>query len=511
MKKFLIVIVMLLLCPVPSALADGIILPPIPPYHPIEENEQIAAINYQDGLQKMIIAVNFNMKNISQAVWIFPVPAKPERVAIDVVESFPYLYGSEIVEGAKYSVDPIIKATTITQLYPLIYFWFLEGIEPIYYLTEPLMALAAYGKGYVEVTVHERLEKGGITTEVITAETGDALYNYLQGKGLNLTKGSIPVLDSYIGMEYTFVVSWVSSKEEGEKFYCREEQRNVEVCYTLYSPVCGSDGITYPNDCMACRNPSVEWYTMGECEYPHKPYYSRQPGIFITFPTDKIYYPLLPTSVYGSKKIPIRIYLLDFVTPEIFSEIKSYTTVNYYTQEYYGYPRKVYESIPDFERYHSLKDFYGNVEVKGYTKVEINAPSKYFTQDLWFKDRAPAKVSYANLIYSSFSEHPLISGIALVLLISALTGAVTGLLVFREAKRFAIIGLTNIFSIIGLAIAIAFTRTRKIDESIKKRLRKEGLIAITVDKRKIVFIILFSIFFLILAALIGFLIKLPLM
>ena len=36
------------------------------------------------------------------------------------------------------------------------------------------------------------------------------------------------------------------------------------VCYEIYSPVCGCDGVTYPNDCYADRLGVISYVT-GEC------------------------------------------------------------------------------------------------------------------------------------------------------------------------------------------------------------------------------------------------------
>ena len=112
--------------------------------------------------------------------------------------------------------------------------------------------------------------------EVITAKDGQAIYNYFSRKGFNIKEGNISELNSYIGKDYSFIVSWIA--------------------------------------------PGI---VNGKTK--------RRRGIFINFPTSKIYYPLILTSAYGETKMPITIRVLGYVKPEIFSEIKPYTKVGYFT------------------------------------------------------------------------------------------------------------------------------------------------------------------------------------
>jgi hypothetical protein len=53
-------------------------------------------INYDNGLQKMIVSVGFEGENSNGVVWLFPVPSDQNKVAIDVVKSLPQLSGEEI-------------------------------------------------------------------------------------------------------------------------------------------------------------------------------------------------------------------------------------------------------------------------------------------------------------------------------------------------------------------------------------------------------------------------------
>jgi len=501
MKK-IVLSLLLVLTLVPShVLADGMIIEPyIDRWRPVDENSQLAAINYQDGVERMIISVNFNMKDIDKVAWIFPVPSLPNNVAIDVVDEFPYMYGYDVVEKSKADIENIMSAIRATQIYPLFF-----G-RRAYYYPVPMLDMFA-GKagapvetGREEVVVHEHLEKHGMTTEIVTARSGDALYDYLKDNGLNIDKGSIPVLDSYIGKDYTFVISWVTPPAEEDKIYCTDEQRNVTACYELYSPVCGSDGRTYSNDCYACRNTRVEWYTIGDCEYstPYMPIYYRQPGIFISFPTDEIYYPLLPTSAYGSKVIPITLYVFGHVKPDYPTAIEPYTRTKYYIQD------QLYIE--------GLVNFFGDMDLNDvkYTKIEIESPSKLFAEDLWMLKGAPMKASYASGLYSLMRNNSTSFSIVLLFVVSGIAGALSGMVIFKDYKKFALVGLFNVFSIIGLAIALSFTETRHVDERLKKHLRREGLLVISSDKRKLQFLVVFSVLLLIITLVLGYLIKLPL-
>lgn len=441
----------------PLANADGGIWKPGPgPHNPelLEENSQQAAINYQDGLEKMVISVNVEDPEMKEAVWIFPVPSNPNDAAIDIVGRFPQLYGRNVMEEAERDLEDTFSNVRATQLYPLIF----QSHTTYRAAGSAEMQATHKPAGKFGVTVHEHIEKKGMAAELISTSNGDNLYEYLSWKRLDVKPGSIPVLDEYVGKDYSFVVAWI---ESGNEF----KQSNTEDYYSE----------------------------------------SRQVGLQIIFPTEsgKIFYPLLPTSVYGSKAIPIDIYTLGHVTPEVYSDISTFTKTKYMVDNHVNIPEE-------------LEPFFGTRESSNlpYTKIEIRgAPSKYLTEDLWIKNRAPSSVSYAQGV----SEYSLPLTIGMILLISFIAGSVAGSVIFfRDLKekgkswiKYGLLGLSNVFSIIGLIIATAFFKTKEAGK-LKKKAKKEGMLVVSSDRRKIYFILLFTAVFMLLTYLFAHLMKLPL-
>ncbi len=394
MKKIILVLIPLMMifsCFSQIAIADGGVFgyhyQTI--YHP--ENSQSAIINYKNGVQKMLISVNFTWSESDKSAWILPVPSKPEDTDVDVIDGTPTFSGYDVKEDAKEELKDDLAPSLLCYLYPLV-------LPFLYVWTSGFMAGGGAG-----VQVYKHLEKEGITVEVVSATEGEGLHNYLTDKGLNVSEGVIPQLDSYVSKNYTFVISWVSSSDK----------------------------------------------TM------------REPGIVIEFPTNKIYYPMILTSIYGSDVIPIDVIVMGHVTPEVYPEIKEYTKVTYWKGEV-----KPYSYYPYSPPSSDLKNF--TYEITSgwdgrFTRIEISAPSNTFKQDLWIENKKPWNVEYAETVHETFDENFLPTILLLFLLLSFITSLICGPLIISRKKEkipfYLLIGLCNMgFGWIGMIIATHLLR-----------------------------------------------------
>ena len=467
-----------------SVLADGVIMRPDPysdRWDYSGENNQQAFINYDNGLQKMIISVGLEGENSKGVVWLFPVPSDPNKVAIDVVKSLPQLSGEEISKKAKSNLDDTTKFLQITQIYTIPFVLFSQtfnsaGIEGF---DNALGVSQGINRGVEpDVIVYEHLEKEGIASEIITAKTANGLYEYLKSRGLKIESGSIPVLNNYIGKEYSFIASWISAPEkiisaqdikDNLNIYFSNQSRYpkfFELVNSLKQKYSEFNQALNPTEFLKSQQGETvlqeltqaiqnDLSIIADAYNRNQTNLSNQRGVFVTFPTKDIYFPLLPTSVYGSKIVPATLRIIGHVSPKVFQDIKSYTKTEYYVDNY--------ASFAD-----DLKNFYSgqNQNIK-YTKIEINAPSKFLTDDLWINNQAPIKTYYSTFV----AKNPITSAIILLILSSIMAGILAGMFIFRELRKnivkLGLIGLSNCLSIFGLLITTVLVGTKNKNESVE--------------------------------------------
>jgi len=464
----------------------------------LDEEQQLCAINYHEGIQNMILSVNTGEEITGEkVVWIFPVPANPEKTAINIVKGFPMFRGYDVRYMADQSIYAIFSLIRVTQIYTLPLFIFHRGMGPA-----GLGSIGAYGvsigKGIEGVTVHESIEKSGLTTELVSAIDSNSFSNYLISKDLDVPPNFKSILDDYIGEEYSFVISWIS---DVEKFKLEQpegyligllEEGKIDEARALF------DNLAYESekyDFYWIMNNIFENIDEGRNikEYQIEELKRiRGTGnilsVFISFPTNKIYYPLKPTSVYGSKRVPATIYVLGYVKPELYPEIKADSEVDYFFDEFFD--------IPD-----ELRDFFTGSDTKDlkYTKIKINPPSKYLTEDLWIKKGVPFKVFLAD----SVNRFPFWFGLFFFVICSCLASLLSGIIIFRDRTvsklKFALFGLWNFLTLIGFSIVayiskidVKFTQSQEIQQSnasFGKIITRTLLIALVIP---ILFLFLFT-------------------
>lgn len=475
---FLICFCLLTISCVPYVNADGgMIMYKMDRWEMLDEDQQLCAINYHEGIQNMILSVNTGEEITGEkAVWIFPVPAKPEKTVINIVEGFPELNGYDVESKAENSVSDIFGFIRVSQIYTLPLFIFTGSIGKGSF--NSLEMYAGEIDGIKGVTVHESIEKSGLTTELISALDSNSFSNYLISKDLDVPPNFKSILNDYIGEEYSFVVSWIS---DVEKFKLEQpegyiigllEEGKIDEARKLF------DGLDYESENYGYDSKKYGYYYyLNEIfEYIDKgrnieeyqiEELKRNRGtgnilsVFISFPTDKIYYPLKPTSVYGSKKVPAIIYVMDYVKPELYPEIKAYSDVDYFFRENFDVPE-------------NLNDFFGGSDTKDlkYTKIKINPPSKYLTEDLWIERKVPLKVFLAD----SVNRFPFWFGLFFFVICSCLASLLSGIIIFGvkgvSKIKFMLFGLWNFLTLIGFSIAaytnkidVKFTKLQEIQQS----------------------------------------------
>ena len=396
MRQIALLLLVLAVLGCPAASADGLAWKggDYSSLRPLEMGEQRAAIAHSAGTQRMVIAIDIDLEEADDAVWIFPIPARGSRAKLDVVDSFPKFSGHDVMEAAAEDIDDLIMLATGTQLYPLPYLIF-AGMTAI------------GGKG--AVSQYAEIEKWGIHAELVSANSVDDLDAYLRGKKAALAREELAAFEPYLSEEHALVVVWIADRQEVLRQFPEYGERYAGL-------------------------------------------YGRAPCVYVEFPTELPFYPMRPTSAYGNASIPVRLFIVGFVEPRAVSSLAGRMEVSYWVQRRppSGAPAGFMDGQRDRGRY---------------TAVSIDAPAREFTEDLRFGPASSFGLRYASWV-SAVQAPPIraLILVAFVAILSYVSGGITGIILHRRWKAPAAIGLMNVMTILGVALAMrqgtAFERER---------------------------------------------------
>jgi len=476
-----------------QVLADGMVVrpdPQNPQWQYGSEENQLVYINYENGRQKMLLTINAQNSSNDQ-VWIFPVPALPEKVVISNVTSIPSFYGTALTSKAKDYLSGVQLLSAMSQLYPLAVLpLFMYSTGPISYSND-LNLLGTSGMTGTkvmlpDVQIYDQIQQNGMTTELLTAKTTQGLADYFTGKGLNFDQAQLPALKPYLGQDYTLVVSWLTMPKF-YNYYDNTNQNTGTLIPTATPTPIPSQGITLEQQNYILPAPSIDVPPPGGM-----PTYLRR-GIMVSFPTDRIFFPLYPTSVYGSTTVPATIYVTGLVNPQIYKDIADTSRVDYFTD---GYASNTDSSFMD-----AAKANNGSLD---YTRITIQAPSKLLTQDLWIDNVTPLQP----LLSKSVINLVLLVILGGFIINSLLASTLGSLIVFREARtkkfwKYSLLGLTNLLTFGTFLLVLMFLPTGSIkpeDQPLMDQLKHKGYRTWSlrvIDFRKLIFAPLFTVLFLI--------------
>ena len=532
-----------------------------------DENNQYALISYKEGRQSMVLSINSKQaENDSVWIFPVPADPNLVIIDnLDILPAF--YYGNEITDLANNNISQIISSSLYTQIYPFFLigttpmYSISKGTDLISNNFEEGSSATS------SVKVLEHLDKNGLVTEIISTKSATDLKEYLVKKGVNIDDKKITSVDNYIGKSYSFVVSWMSNPVENTivPVSSRIENPNTKYLNTWLNSIGRSGKIAWPtvlynldqlgdkavydtivkkypegimsvyNDfakrttvidyleevyfknvgihTMSYGSEDIIFYGKGDNSFLLEPLYGGSPaktsltattrGVKISFPTEKLFFPLTLTSIYDSKIIPAEIQVDGLVTPEVFKNIKGMVDTKYMSKNSYNYSAINLLSY-SFNRLFSQNQ---STPTEAYTIIKINAPSKLFTEDLWIDRSVPINITLTEKFANLGDLELYLLGIFTTALLSYSISILTSLLVFKESRskkmiwRYGLIGLFNIFSIIGLCIALVIVPTKQIKEEDKKlflEMKTKGYSTLAyriVDLRKLFYIPIFSILF----------------
>lgn len=377
---------------------------------PIPQYEQVAAIRMEGGNEHLLIAINIPSSRQDRAVWMFPVLGPVDKCRIDIADSFPVFSGIDPHLVARERLDEFLFKAYVGQGWPVI-------LRTLWKSFAYPITLAEIGDGTLhgghggprseDVRVHQKLDQWGLHAELISAPSMVSLETHLHANGVEIDRRHLGTFSSYLNDTYALAIAWIESLEDIEK--------------------------AFPHIDRPTRNIS-----------------DRMPCLYVEYPSDNPYYPMLPTSGYGNAHIGVRIYCVGYA--EMASAYLSSAEHNYQGRR-----------SPDD---HATRFWEGTSrrEIGWYTLWNAVSDAHTFDTDVVLNIRNPPNTEFAWLTWTLEKEIGTTTTIiAVIIIASYVCSGLTGLIFFGSWHPYAFLGLGNLFSLLGYIAGWKLMAKRRVE------------------------------------------------
>jgi hypothetical protein len=349
-------------------------------WRPLHQHEQHAFLSLEGGTEHMLIAINLQLEQEdAHGFWLFPVPGTPETVSVDLLNRFPATHGLDVIAVGRDRIIDSVSLEIAVVINPVLPFVFLPAMH------------GHRHRDSARFRIHRRVEKHGLRAETVTANSTEALSQYLAGHEVELEASELALFEPYLNDSYVLVAASIASAE------------------ALHA--------AFPDD--------ERWTTDGAAH--------RQPALYVTFPADKLFYPMRPTAGYGDQEMTVSIATIGHTMPEGDAAMLAEADHHHYVQDHAS-PN----AFPSGMRGGLTKG-----EPLYYSRLEFRCPAKAFTSDLTF---APKNARFSR--YQRFMGARRFTGIPIpkFFVLLYITGGVCGLVFFGTWWRPALYGLLGFMS-----------------------------------------------------------------
>ncbi len=382
-------------------------------YRVLPEREQRVCIAYQDGIEHMVLSIQLDFEvaqgdvATGQSLWLFPVQAESvDDVHIELFDQVPALRGMDEQAQLRRTIDEITLSTSATLMFPGCLF--------------PSLGRARGGADFTRGAI---AEQWGMHAEVVDADDTDSLIAFVESQdGPSMKAIDWASMQPYMNDEHVFIAVWMIEQSEFAEHFASKSNDDVE-------------GSTHSG-------------------------LERWPSVYVSFPTEKMFFPLQPTASYGEEKVPLTAYILnDFVEVECDdADLQTKGRV-----AFFGTPSgqvNIPASMRSILGWPSAESTEAQDHRIRYSRVMLNTKAEQYTADYFFN---PVEASgwvlaeKVNRILDSSLAVRIGIIIGWVLLWSYIAAGVSGLVFYKRWRGCASLGFANLLTIIMFAY-VAYRR-----------------------------------------------------